>query len=62
MQIFYNEYDQKIKDASVSDEERQLFKDAIADVNAIVDKNSDNIKLLAKELTDSQETIATFNG
>ena len=62
MQIFYNEYDQKIKDASVSDEERQLFKDAIADVNAIVDKNRDNIKLLAKELTDSQETIATFNG
>lgn len=61
MQIFYNEYDDKIKEGSVTEEERQLFKEAIRDLNNLVDTNSSNIKLIAKELTDSQETIATFN-
>lgn len=61
MQIFYNEYDDKIKEGSVTDEERQLFKEAIRDLNNLADTNSANIKLIAKELTDSQETIATFN-
>ena len=61
MQIFYDEYDEKIKEGSVSEEERQLFKEAIKDLNAIVDKNSDNIKLIARELTDSQETIGSFD-
>ena len=61
MQVFYNEYDDKIREASVTDEERQLFKEAVGDLNAIVDRNTDNIKLLAKELTDSQETIGSFN-
>jgi hypothetical protein len=61
MQVFYNEYDDKIREASVSDEERQLFKEAIRDLNAIVDRNAENIKLIAKELTDTQETMASFN-
>ena len=37
MQVFYNEYDEKLKEASVTDEERQLFKEAIKDLNAIAD-------------------------
>ena len=61
MQVFYNEYDDKIKENSVSDEERQLFKEAITDLNVIIDKNSENIKLIAREVTDSQETIGSFD-
>ena len=61
MQVFYNEYDDKIKENSVSDEERELFKEAIKDLNVIIEKNSDNIKLIAREVTDSQETIGSFD-
>lgn len=61
MQVFYNEYDDKIREASVTDEERQIFKEAIRDLNTIVDRNAENIKLIAKELNDTQETMATFN-
>ena len=61
MQVFYNEYDDKIREASVTDEERQIFKEAIRDLNTIVDRNAENIKLIAKELNDTQETMATFS-
>ena len=61
MQVFYNEYDDKIREASVTDEERQIFKEAIRDLNTIVDRNAENIKLIAKELNDTQETMSTFN-
>ena len=61
MQIFYDEYDDKIKEGSVTEEERQLFKEAIQDLNSIVDKNTENIKLIARELTDSQESIGSFD-
>ena len=61
MQIFYDEYDDKIKEGSVSEEERQLFKEAVKDLNSMVDKNSENIKLIARELTDSQESIGSFD-
>ena len=53
MQVFYNEYDDKIKEGSVTEDERKLFKEAVKDLNAITDKNTENIKLLARELTDS---------
>ena len=53
MQVFYDEYDAKINEATISDEERQLFRDAVRDLNNVVDKNSENIKLIAKELTDT---------
>ena len=61
MQIFYDEYDDKIKEGSVSEEERLLFKEAVKDLNSMVDKNSENIKLIARELTDSQESIGSFD-
>lgn len=60
MQVFYNEYDDKIKESMVTEEERQLFKEAIRDLNTIADQNSDNIRLIAKELTDSQQTLSSF--
>ena len=50
---FYDEYDDKIKEGSVTEEERRLFKEAVKDLNAMVEKNSENIKLIARELTDS---------
>lgn len=37
MQVFYDEYDDKIREGSVTEEERQTFKDAIRDMNAIID-------------------------
>lgn len=37
MQVFYDEYDDKIREGSVTEEERQTFKDAIRDLNAIID-------------------------
>ena len=61
MQIFYDEYDDKIKEGSVSEEERQLFKEAVKDLNSMIDKNSENIKLIARELNDSQESIGSFD-
>ena len=61
MQVFYNEYDDKIKEGSVTEDERQLFKEAVKDLNAITDKNTENIQLIARELTDSQETIGSFD-
>ena len=61
MQVFYDEYDQKIKEATISEDERQLFKEAVTDLNVMADKNSENIKLIAKELTDTQETLSSFD-
>ena len=61
MQVFYNEYDEKIRDGQVTEAERQLFKGAVKDLNALTDKNTENIKLLAGELSDSQETLGTFD-
>ena len=60
MQVFYEEYDTKINNATISDEERQSFRDAVQDLNNVADKNQENIKLIAKELTDTQETLASF--
>ena len=45
----------------MTEAERQLFKDAVKDLNALTDKNTENIKLLASELSDSQETLGTFD-
>ena len=58
--MFYEEYDTKINNATISDEERQSFRDAVQDLNNVADKNQENIKLIAKELTDTQETLASF--
>jgi len=53
MQVFYDEYDLKINEATISDEERELFRDAVRDLNNVADKNSENIKIVAKEVTDT---------
>jgi len=61
MQVFYDEYDDKIRESMVTEEERQLFKEAITDLNSMVERNSENIRLIAKELTDSQQTLGIFD-
>ena len=58
MKVFYNEYDQKLLEYSITPEEKATIHDAINKTNSLVEKNRENIQILAKEIQSSSDQIA----
>ena len=58
MKVFYNEYDKKLLEYSITPEEKATIHDAINKTNALVEKNRENIQILAKEIQMNSDEIA----
>lgn len=50
MKVFYDQYDSKLLEFSITPEEKATIHETINQTNALVEKNRENIQILAKEI------------
>jgi len=50
MQVFYNRYEDRLKNNNMAEEDRSLLQETVQEVNANIAKNKQNIQLLALEI------------
>ena len=57
MKVFYDQYDSKLLEFSITPEEKATIHETINKTNALVGKNRDNIQILAKEIQNNSDEI-----